>query len=57
MNIPSFLLQHEVTGEPYEGSSANGPVYGAPVTVRCWLEEGSELTRATEGAEVVATAQ
>lgn len=57
MKLPGFWLRHRVTVEPYEGSSANGPIYGAPVSVRCFLEESSELTRTSDGTERVSTAR
>ncbi|MFC8432255.1 hypothetical protein [Streptomyces sp. NPDC057253] len=55
MNLPASLLRHEVTVEPYEGDSAVGPLYGAPVTVRCFLEEKTRRVRAPDGREVVSS--
>lgn len=52
--IPPMLLQHTAVIEPYEGSGANGPVYGVPVTVRCYREDKRRKVRATNGAEVTA---
>lgn len=57
MKLPGFWLRHQVTVEPFEGSSANGPQFGAPVTVRCFLEEGTELSRTSDGSERVSTAR
>jgi hypothetical protein len=54
--MPGFLLRHEVTVEPYEGDSANGPLYGAPVTVRCFLEEKGRMVRGREGGLVLSAA-
>lgn len=54
--MPGFLLQHEVTVKPYEGDSANGPVYGAPVTVPCFLEKKARLVRAPDGRQVLSGA-
>lgn len=56
MLIPAFLLQHTVTVEPYEGSSARGPVFGALVEVACLLEEKHRMVRNREGNEVVSSA-
>lgn len=55
MLIPGFLLRHEVTVEPYEGASAVGPLYGAPVVVPCFLEEKTRLVRAPDGREVTSS--
>lgn len=46
-------MQHEVTVEPYEGTGAYGPVYGAPVTVSGFLEAKTRLVRDPGGDEVV----
>ncbi|MFC9847792.1 hypothetical protein ACFWFF_01580 [Streptomyces sp. NPDC060223] len=55
MLIPAYLLRHEVVVEPYEGDSAVGPLYGAPVTVRCFLEQQNRRVRDKEGREVVSS--
>ncbi|MFE9645316.1 hypothetical protein ACFYO0_14605 [Streptomyces sp. NPDC006365] len=55
MVIPGYLLRHEVVVEPYEGDSAYGPVYAAPVTVRCFLEEKNRLVRDKDGREVTSS--
>jgi hypothetical protein len=51
--LPSFLLQHTVTIEPYQGNGANGPVYGAPVTVKCFRDDKRRLVRGSNGSQVV----
>ncbi|SNR44141.1 hypothetical protein SAMN06265360_10625 [Haloechinothrix alba] len=56
MGIPAWLLRHEITVEPYEGSGANGPIYGDARTVRCFLDEGRTAVRNSEGREVTAEA-
>ncbi|MEU6649512.1 hypothetical protein ABZ904_08695 [Streptomyces sp. NPDC046900] len=56
MKLPALWLRHEVTVEPYEGDSANGPLYGAPVAVRCFLDERTRLVRAGDGREVTSGA-
>lgn len=50
--LPAFLLVHEVTVEPYEGNSANGPKYGTAFTVPCFLEDKTRLVRNPAGQEV-----
>ncbi|WP_151480626.1 hypothetical protein [Streptomyces albicerus] len=55
--LPRRWLQHSVTVEPYEGSSARGPVYGEPVAVLCFLEEKNRMVRAADGNEVVSSAR
>jgi len=57
VTLPAFWLQHQVTVEPYEGNSGHGPVFGAPVTVRCWLEKTTRMVRAADGNEVTSSAQ
>lgn len=57
MKLPKLWLRHQVTVEPYQGSSANGPVYDTPVTVRCFLEESSELAKTSEGEQRISTAR
>jgi hypothetical protein len=54
--IPEFLLQHTVTIEPFQGSGANGPVYGAPVEVPCFRDDKRRLVRAPNGSQVVSEA-
>jgi hypothetical protein len=51
--LPAVLFQHEVTIEPFQGNGANGPVYGAPVTVRCFRDDKRRLVRAPNGSQVV----
>ncbi|MDX3637677.1 hypothetical protein PV728_47405 [Streptomyces europaeiscabiei] len=55
MNIPAFLLRHEVTVEPFLGNSSNGPLYGASAVVRCFVEEKTRLVRAPSGEEVTSS--
>lgn len=54
--LPGFLLVHEVTVEPYEGNSANGPKYGTAVTVACMHEDQIKLVRNPAGEEVTSSA-
>ncbi|MEO6081927.1 MAG: hypothetical protein ABIQ18_02345 [Umezawaea sp.] len=51
--IPAFLLRHEVTVEPYLGEGGAGPVFGPPVTARCFREDARKLVRNEVGEQVV----
>lgn len=53
VKFPKWLLQHQVTIEPFEGNGANGPVYGAPVTVKCFRDDKRRLVRGASGSQVV----
>lgn len=53
--IPGFLLRHTVTVEPFEGEGPFGTTYGAPVEVRCFVDEKRQLVRNNEGSEVVSS--
>lgn len=53
VTLPGLWLRHTVTVEPYQGDSANGPVYGTAVSVRCFLEEKRRMARGKDGEEVV----
>lgn len=55
MTLPAFWLKHQVTVEPYDGASGAGPLYGTPVTVRCWLEQKTRMVRAPDGREVTSS--
>lgn len=54
-SIPEWLLRHTVTIEAYLGQSAYGPRYGAPVAVRCLLDEQTRMVRAADGTQVTST--
>lgn len=56
VNIPSFLLQHQITLEPYLGQSANGPTYGPPIPVRALVDEQTREIRDPHGDKVVSGA-
>lgn len=54
MLIPAFLLQHQVTIEPFLGTTGYGEdEYGPPVTVACFVDAKRRLVRNAEGSEVV----
>lgn len=55
MLIPTFLLRHRVTVEPFLGNSATGPRYGTPAEVRCFVEEKTRLVRNPAGEEVTSS--
>jgi hypothetical protein len=48
-------LQHTITVEPYQGTGAHGPVYGAAVTAKGFLEQKTQLVRDPGGDEVVSS--
>lgn len=54
--LPAFLLRHTVTIEPYQGAGANGPIYGAPVVVPCFIDDTRRMVRGPSGTEVVSEA-
>lgn len=53
--IPRRYLVHEITVEPYGGESSTGTLYGAPVTVRCLLDEQTRAVRTPGGEQVTST--
>lgn len=53
MKMPAMLLRHTVTVERYEGSSAYGETYAAPVPLDCFREHKRRLVRDAAGNEVV----
>jgi hypothetical protein len=50
--LPGFLLVHQVTVTAYLGDVADGPSWGVPTTVRCFLDQGTRMVRNREGREV-----
>lgn len=51
--IPRFLLRHTVQVEPLVGEGPFGPLFGSPVTVRCFRDDKRRLVRDASGTEVV----
>lgn len=51
--VPGWLLTQTLTYRPPDGRNATGPVYGTPVTVRCYLEPKRQKVRGPNGAELV----
>lgn len=54
MNLPGWLQRHTVEVEAYLGDGAYGPIYAAPVTVRCLIDDTRRLVRNANGDEVTA---
>ncbi|MER6832708.1 hypothetical protein ABT320_01740 [Streptomyces cellulosae] len=50
--VPAFLLQHQVTVEPYLGSGSKGDVYGPPERVRCLIDEKTQQVISPGGQTV-----
>ncbi|MET9729671.1 hypothetical protein ABZZ79_03090 [Streptomyces sp. NPDC006458] len=55
MRIPRWLMRHEITVEAYDGESSTGPLYGAPATVRCFLDEETRMVRSPGGEQTTST--
>lgn len=55
MRLPAFLLRDTIEVEPYLGASGDGPIYGPPVAVRCFLASSERSVRqpAREGSRLV----
>jgi hypothetical protein len=53
--IPGWLLVHTITVEPYEGDGSKGPIYGPPVSVRCFLDEQTRAVRSPGGDTVTSS--
>lgn len=53
--LPGLAYQHSITVEAYEGAGAYGPVYAAPVTVACFLDEQTRMVRAGDGTQVTSS--
>lgn len=54
--LPPFLLRHTAVIEPYQGAGPTGPVYGPPVTVKCFCDDQRRLVRNGDGTEVISSA-
>lgn len=54
--IPSHLLVHTASVEPYQGSGAYGDVFGAAYSLPCYFEAQRRIVRDTEGDEAVSEA-
>jgi hypothetical protein len=56
MRLPGFLKRHTVSVEPYTGTGAYGPQYGAAVSVKCFKDDVRRLVRMANGDEVTSAA-
>ncbi|MCB5167998.1 hypothetical protein LG634_24620 [Streptomyces bambusae] len=56
MLIPSALLVHQATVEPYLGTGPSGPKYGPAFTIKCLAQDKTRLVRSPEGDEITSTA-
>jgi hypothetical protein len=54
--IPSFLLRHTMTVEPYLGQSGAAPLYGPAVTVPCFCDDRRRQVRDQFGEQVISEA-
>jgi len=55
VRIPRWLMRHRITVEPYEGESSTGPLYAAPVIIRCFLDEETRAVRSPGGEQTTST--
>lgn len=55
--IPKFLLQHKAIVEAYLGTSAKGPQYATPITVRCLAVAKRKLVRGADQDQVISETQ
>lgn len=55
MRIPSLLLPHRVSIQPYQGTGAYGEQHGPPVTVQAQVEDSRRLLRSTTGEELISS--
>lgn len=53
--IPRRYFIHEISVEAYDGESSTGSLYGAPTTVKCFLDEQTRAVRTPGGEQVTST--
>lgn len=53
--LPGAAFQHEVTVEPFLGTSAYGPRYGDAVAVAGFLDARTRMVRATDNTQVTSS--
>lgn len=53
--LPGAAFQHDVSIEPFLGTSAYGPRYGDPATVTGFLDARTRMVRDTAGTQVTST--
>lgn len=52
LSLATFWV-HTITVETHEGHDSNGPIYSAPVTVPCFVDDSTKLVAAPTGDQVV----
>lgn len=57
MSIPSYLLVHTASVEPYEGSGAYGDVFAAAFDLPCYFEMERKIVRDSDGDDAVSEGQ
>lgn len=55
--IPGWMMPHRIIVEAYQGEAGTGPVYAAPVEVKCFRDDKRKLVRNQLGEEVVSETQ
>jgi hypothetical protein len=56
VKLPTSLLRQTITVEPYLGSSATGPRFGAPVAIRARVEGRRQVVKSADGHDIVSSA-
>lgn len=56
--IPKWLLRHRITIEVYQGDSAYGPTFGAPLPdVRAFVDQQTKRVAGPNGTQVTSSSQ
>ena len=55
--VPLYFLPHDLTIEPYLGSSAYGATYGGAYTRKAHVRQKRRILQKADGVEVVCTMQ
>lgn len=55
MTEAAFWWVNTVSVETFTGSGSHGPAWAAPVTVNCWVEDGTQMVRDSQGNETVSS--
>lgn len=53
MRLPAVLLPHTITVHLFLGTGPYGDVFGDPVTLRAFVEDGRRLVVSASGEEVI----
>lgn len=54
-SLPRRVFRHRIAIEPYLGDGGTGPLYGPPVSARCFLDAKVRMVRSMAGREVTST--